>query len=120
MSSYSDFFGAASSGGGVPINTFTGLYVKATDNPTGYNATTGLYTSPDGTYWLRTGFQLTDTGSYPNAYYELAGLFLQTNVITPVDNSFPGAGPVISSALGMITSTKFVSYTNIPSPGVLV
>jgi hypothetical protein len=120
MSSYSDFFGAASAGGGAPINSFAGFLVSATDNPTGYNATTGLYTSPDGTYWLKTGLLITDTGSYPNATFTAAGIFSETNVITPVDQNFPGAGPIISSALGMITSTKFASYTNIPSPGVLV
>ena len=70
MSNYSDFFGVGSSGGGggVPINGYTPFLVTTTGNPTGYDATTGLYTHPDGTYWVQTGFTILDTsGAYPSA-----------------------------------------------------
>ena len=67
MSNYSDFFGVGSSGGGggIPINGYLPFTVSATNNPTGYDATTGLYTHPDGTFWVQTGNQI--LGSYPDA-----------------------------------------------------
>ena len=70
MSNYSDFFGVGSSGGGggIPINGYTPFLTIATGNPSGYDATTGLYTHPDGTFWLETGNLLVDAaGDYSNA-----------------------------------------------------
>ena len=69
MSNFTTFFPSSGSGGGG-INSYAPFKVTATDNPVGYNATTGLYTNPvDGTVWLESGNQVTDNDpkSYPNA-----------------------------------------------------
>jgi hypothetical protein len=82
MSNFTTFFPSAAGGGG--INSYAPFNVVDTNNPVGYNATTGLYTNPeDETVWLRTGNKVTDNDpkSYPNA----TGL-----------NSFTGAPNVIS------------------------
>lgn len=63
MSNFTDFFPT-----GLPVNTYESFYVSATGNPTGYDATTGLYTHPNGDYWLKTGKILVNqTATYPNA-----------------------------------------------------
>ena len=70
MSNYSDFFGVGSSGGGggIPINSYTPFYTISTGNPTGYDQVTGLYTHPDGSFWLETGKQIAGaTSTYPSA-----------------------------------------------------
>lgn len=51
MSNFSSFFPDNS----LPINSYTAFDVSATSNPPGYNASTGIYSNPDGTYWLKTG-----------------------------------------------------------------
>ena len=94
MSNYSDFFGVGSSGGGgVPINSYLPLIVTATGNPTGYDAATGLYTHPNGEFYLQTGFTLLGAGStYPDA---------TSDVYTNVDNFAPGlANSVGAGTLG--------------------
>ena len=84
MSNYSDFFGVGSSGGGggIPINSYAPYLVTATTgNPVGYDATTGLYTHPDGTFWLETGKTITTTTTstpdptYPDATYSSVKTF---------------------------------------------
>ena len=70
MSNYSDFFGVGSSGGGggIPINSYTPFLVSSTGVPPGYDATTGLYTHPDGSFWVRSGLVLSGVATtYPNA-----------------------------------------------------
>tara|TARA_B110000211_G_scaffold210201_1_gene248140 strand:+ start:354 stop:1334 length:981 start_codon:yes stop_codon:yes gene_type:complete len=68
MSNFSQYFPASSGGGsgGTPINGYTPFLVTGTGNPSGYDATTGLYTHPDGTFWIATGNQIVST-VYPNA-----------------------------------------------------
>jgi len=67
MNNFSTYFPIPSSGGGIPINGYFPFTVSSTGT-TGYNATTGLYTHPDGTFWLRSGFTKIDTaGDYPEA-----------------------------------------------------
>ena len=67
MSNFSQFFPAGSSGGsGGGINSYAPFLVTVTSNPTGYDATTGLYTHPDGTFWLKSGFTL-NSSAYPDA-----------------------------------------------------
>ena len=62
MGDFSQYFPIGSSGsGGSSINSYASFKVTATDNPVGYNATTGLYTNPvDGSVWLETGKPLID------------------------------------------------------------
>jgi hypothetical protein len=68
MSDYTDFFPAASGGGGVAINSYTPFLAQSTGNPSGYNSSTGLYTHPDGNYYLKSGKTLAGVAStYPNA-----------------------------------------------------
>ena len=74
--------GGGATGTGLPVNTYESFYVSATGNPTGYNATTGLYTHPNGDYWLKTGNTITDSnGDYPNATAS-GGSVLTTNAST--------------------------------------
>ena len=66
MSSYSQFFGGASSGGGEPvsINSFQPFYFSSTDNPPGWNASQKKYIDPvTGAIYLETGKQEIDSGS---------------------------------------------------------
>ena len=58
-------------GGELPVNSYAPFLVGGGGNPLGYDATTGLYTHPDGTYWLRSGFTIsgpTVGATYPDAY----------------------------------------------------
>ena len=78
MSNFSQYFPASSGGGsgGTPINGYTPFLVTGTGNPSGYDATTGLYTHPDGTFWLKTGNTLssnTITTTYPNTTVSTPG-----------------------------------------------
>ena len=95
MSNYSDFFGVGSSGGGgggAPINSYTPFLVSSTGNPTGYDSTTGLYTHPDGTFWLRTGNTLTGvTATYPDATQVAAEVPLSSYVSTGGASAGSGA-----------------------------
>tara|TARA_R110000782_G_scaffold6381_2_gene21933 strand:+ start:95 stop:1072 length:978 start_codon:yes stop_codon:yes gene_type:complete len=60
--------GGGATGTGLPVNTYESFSVSTTGNPTGYNATTGLYTHPNGDYWLKTGNTLAGVNStYPDA-----------------------------------------------------
>jgi hypothetical protein len=71
MSNFSTFF-PASGGEGAGINSYAPFLVGGTDNPQGYNATTGLYTNPvDESVWLKTGTIVENTvtpNPYPNAF----------------------------------------------------
>ena len=51
MTDFSTFFPDDS----LPINSYKSFDVFATSNPPGYNASTGIYSNPDGTQWLKTG-----------------------------------------------------------------
>ena len=51
--------GGGATNTGLPVNTYESFNVSATGNPTGYDATTGLYTHPNGDYWLKTGSTIT-------------------------------------------------------------
>lgn len=61
--------GGGATGTGLPVNTYESFNVSTTGNPTGYDATTGLYTHPNGDYWLKTGKILsgTNASTYPDA-----------------------------------------------------
>ena len=95
MSNFSQYFPiGCSSGGGGGINSYAPFKVIATDNPVGYNATTGLYTNPvDDSVWLKTGNVVGDTtNAYPNATgtpstwnYDAAG-----NITSPDSNTIRG------------------------------
>ena len=71
MSKFTDYFpssGGSGVGSGIPINGYFPFIVSSTGDPTGYDSTTGLYTHPDGTFWLKTGNILADSaGVYPDA-----------------------------------------------------
>ena len=70
MSNFSQYFPASSGGGsgGIPINGYTPFLVEFTGQPSGYNSTTGLYTHPDGTYWMESGKTIAaSTSNYPDA-----------------------------------------------------
>ena len=70
MSNFSTYFPIPSSGGGggIPINGYFPFIVSSTGIPTGYDSTTGLYTHPDGTFWVKTGNTvLGQPSDYPNA-----------------------------------------------------
>lgn len=68
MSNYSTFFpsGTASGGGSAPMNSYAAIRVAGTGNPTGYDATTGLYIQESGESWLKSGTTL-NTQVYPLA-----------------------------------------------------
>lgn len=80
MSNFSQYFpigGSSSGDGGGGINSYAPFKVTATDNPVGYNATTGLYTNPvDESVFLKTGNTLVTVGTenttYPNATFSTA------------------------------------------------
>jgi hypothetical protein len=67
MSNFSSYFPVPSSGGGgIPINGYFPFLVNT--STTGYDNATGLYTHPDGTFWLKTGFQINAAATvYPDA-----------------------------------------------------
>ena len=69
MPNLSDFFPAqAATGTGLPVNTHESFYAIGAGNPSGYDATTGLYTHPNGDVWLKTGNTFDDAaGNYPDA-----------------------------------------------------
>lgn len=98
MPNLSDFFPAqAATGTGLPVNTHESFYVGGTGNPSGYNATTGLYTHPNGDVWLKTGYTIIDnTNSYAAAAYSSKSL-VGTGVL----------GPAVSNTYG-----KTYDYTN--------
>lgn len=83
MSNFSQYFpiGGSSSGGdgGGGINSYAPFKVSLTNNPVGYNATTGLYTNPiDNSVWLKTGQTIDDTaGNYPSATNQTDFTFTQ-------------------------------------------
>ena len=70
MSNFSQYFpiGSSGGGGGIPINGYFPFTVSSTGDPTGYDSTTGLYTHPDGTFWLKSGFRINSLSTlYPSA-----------------------------------------------------
>lgn len=54
---------------GLPVNSYTSFDINTTSNPPGYDANTGIYSNPDGTYWLKTGSSLSGSylSTFPNA-----------------------------------------------------
>ena len=72
MSNFTDFFP-----NGAPVNSYKSFLVNSTNNPTGYDATTGLYTHPNGDFWLKTGKTLssaTYASTYPDATISFVAL----------------------------------------------
>ena len=86
MSNFSQFFpSGGGSGVGGGINSYAPYKVsEVTDNPVGYNVTTGLYTNPiDNSVWLKTGKTVIDSSStYPNATNTTDNLTLVGSVDT--------------------------------------
>jgi len=106
MSSYSDFFGVASSGGGgLPIGSYQGIltfptqFPSALNSPPGYNSTTGIYNSPDGTTWLRTGKTI-DTSQ-------------ATTDVNPTYPLAPVRKTVLTAATGRTTPSQFSQYAGV-------
>jgi len=94
MSNFSQYFpiGSSGGGGGTPINSYAPFSVAGTSNPTGYDATTGLYTHPDGTFWVKTGFTISGVSStYPDA-------FTNSGATAYSGFSFSVAGEITSNA----------------------
>lgn len=130
MSNFSQYFPIGSSGGGgIPINGYFPFTVSSTST-TGYNATTGLYTHPDGTFWLRSGTTLIDTSNaYPSATEANSGIFYTgfnytitsgtgygaatnpTNGNVYFQRTFPGTVTEYTSA-GVATGFSFTGGTN--------
>lgn len=82
MSNFSQYFpigGSSGGDGGGGINSYAPFKVSLTNNPVGYNATTGLYTNPiDNSVWLKTGQTIDDTaGNYPSATNQTNFTFTQ-------------------------------------------
>lgn len=69
MSNFTTFFPSGGGGEGSGINSYAPFLVTSSNNPSGYNSTTGLYTNPiDESVWLKTGNTLASTlATYPNA-----------------------------------------------------
>ena len=68
--------GGGATNTGLPVNTYESFYVSATGNPTGYDATTGLYTHPNGDQWLKTGNNI--SGDFPDASIAQPATFTAT------------------------------------------
>jgi len=98
MSNYSTFFpsGTASGGGSAPMNSYAALRVAGTGNPTGYDATTGLYIQESGEAWLKSGSTITSS-DYPLG---LGGGSKSYSAISPFVNK--------SSATNQVTSITYV------------
>ena len=81
--------GGGGGGGGIPINSYAPFLVGSTGNPSGYDATTGLYTHPNGDYWLKTGNTIDiDKTTYPDATANLGSYTsLGTNTLAAFNNS---------------------------------
>lgn len=81
--------GGGATGTGLPVNTYESFSVTATGNPTGYDATTGLYTAPSGDYWLKTGNTINiDKTTYPDATANLGSYTsLGTNTLAAFGGS---------------------------------
>lgn len=74
MSNYSNYF---NSGGGLSVNSYKDYLVAGTGNPTGYDASTGLYNHPDSTVWIETGNTISAPAStYPDATQAVSGSLL--------------------------------------------
>ena len=72
--------GGGATGTGLPVNSYESFFLDTTGNPPGYDATTGLYTHPNGDKWLKTGSTFNGTPSdYPDAKGALAINFTYTN-----------------------------------------
>jgi len=127
MSNFSQYFpiGGSSSGGdgGGGINSYAPFKVTATDNPVGYNATTGLYTNPvDGSVFLKTGQTLVlTTDDYPNAN-RTEGIFDLANLNYPQINNYGGYGTNDAAneiyVNGVTDNTVFV-YSGLAAGGTL-
>lgn len=75
---------AAATGTGLPVNSYAPFYKSVSGNPTGYNATTGLYNHPNGDVWLETGKTIVDTS---NAYPDATGVDVVTNDFVTVNTT---------------------------------
>jgi hypothetical protein len=86
--------GGGATGTGLPVNTYAPFYASATDNPTGYNSSTGLYEHPNGDVWLKTGKTITDTSNnYPSTTGNTAGhTFTYSGSSFSVSNFISGIG----------------------------
>ena len=102
MSNFSQFFpaGGGSGGEGAGINSYAPYKVSpTTNNPVGYNFTTGVYTNPvDESVWVKTGTTVSDTTTprtYPNAYFEEdMYIGLQAGIRLSPDQPFQSAGNI--------------------------
>ena len=110
MSNFSNYFPASIAGsGGTPINGYTPFLVTGTGNPSGYDATTGLYTHPDGTFWLKTGNTIVDSS---NTYPSANGV---VSIGSPVQYGFSdsGIGYMNSSEVIIGTTNVYMSVGGI-------
>ena len=83
--------GGGATGTVLPVNTYESFSVSGTGNPSGYNATTGLYTHPNGDYWLKTGNLLSGVqATYPSATVTPGSVLTQTSQTIPASNQGTG------------------------------
>jgi hypothetical protein len=111
--------GGGATGTGLPVNTYESFNVSTTGNPTGYDATTGLYTHPNGDYWLKTGKILsgTNASTYPDATLGGATPVATTRVV-PLAYDTSGQACYIDGSNGVYavqhygpTSTRIAEYS---------
>ena len=93
MSDFTDFFpvsGGSGVGSGIPINGYFPFLTTVPNNltgPPGYNSTTGLYTHPDGTYWIKSGNTINSPdGTYPSAIGSPGSLYSGVQFTMPFAN----------------------------------
>ena len=93
--------GGGATGTGLPVNTYESFSVSLTGNPSGYSATTGLYTHPNGDYWLKTGNNISDSGgNYPAATFTFSA---------PVQTGVSFTGPAQSTGIFVDANNVYVT-----------
>lgn len=99
--------GGGSTGTGLPVNSYAPFDVSnATGNPTGYNATTGLYTHPNGDFYIKTGKTIIDSA---NAYPDATG-----NLFAPVFDYVQQGGTNTNYTSGVITNNNGTTGYSFP------
>lgn len=121
MSSYSDFFGVASSGGGeaIPINGTVVFYY--TGNTPGYNGS--IYNHPNGEVYLRMNSQISSTSPIPAApsqypYATYVAQQTQTAGQGAGGGSITGAfgyNPASWNGSAAVGNTIYTTYKSFPS-----
>lgn len=128
MSNFSQFFpSGGGSGVGGGINSYAPYKVsEVTDNPVGYNVTTGLYTNPiDNSVWLKTGKTVIDSSStYPNATsttdnLTLVGAGNSTNRLRTIYNSGNNTGQCVIQLGGTFSRLQDFNVSTLAFGGTI-